>query len=445
MKGWKKGSVTVLLAWSMLAFLTFCFVLIEGVRVYCIRTKSMQAMELAEFSVLSEYQKELFEDYGVFFLDLDYEQGEERETILQQRALTYLRKNIEEVQTDYLETSNFRRATDGDGSVFFAQAVELMKVQSGIKVLEELLGDVGNMTLDSVDLEEILYHSEAEASGILDGLKENIEDKLLNVSLPDISFPSIESLRETVFGNSEHLSVKSIVLSERLEQRELHKGVGEKQKIGIADMQLFHLYLFQNFAHYGIKSSDVSKDAMEYQLEYIISGKESDRKNLENIMWRIFLLRAGGDYLFYHQDGEQLAKAEASAAAVVGFTGNVVLIKLVRELFLIAQAIEDGIQETKTVFAGGEVPLYENGVFAGTSIGYQQYLYLFLNTVGKDHKMYRCMDVIELEVRKSSGYEKFCLDHCIDLFDVEWNYRFQSLFQMRDYENTIKRKINYEM
>ena len=177
----------------------------------------------------------------------------------------------------------------------------------------------------------------------------------------------------------------------------------------------------------------------------MISGKESDRENLENIMWRIFLLRAGGDYLFYHQDAEQLAKAEASAVAMVGFTGNLLLIKLVRELFLIAQAIEDGIVETKTVFAGGEVPLYEEGVFAGVSIGYKQYLYLLLNTVGKDCKIYRCMDVVELEVRKTSGYEKFCLDHCVDLFDLEWDYRFQSLFRTRNYENTIRRKINYEM
>ena len=83
-----------------------------------------------------------------------------------------------------------------------------MKVQSGIKVLEELLGDVGNMTLDSVDLEDILHHSEAEASGILSGIKESLEDKLLSISLPDVSFPSIESLRENVFGNSDNLSTK---------------------------------------------------------------------------------------------------------------------------------------------------------------------------------------------------------------------------------------------
>ena len=110
MKFTKKGSVTVFLAWGMFAILSFGLVLVEGVRVYYIRTKTMQAVELAEFSVLSEYQQELLEHYGVFFLDLDYETGEEQPGILRQRAQKYLDKNSEEVQTLNLEISNFERA-----------------------------------------------------------------------------------------------------------------------------------------------------------------------------------------------------------------------------------------------------------------------------------------------------------------------------------------------
>ena len=440
----KKASVTIFLALCMLMFLVLCLVLVEGARVYYTRVKAMQAMELAEFLVLSEYQKELFDRYGLFFLDLDYEQGDEQIGILDHRIRRYLSKNIEEVETANLQISNFRRATDGCGSAYFLQSVEQIKLQSGYKVLEDFFDGMGNVKADDINLEEIRNVNEEKARGLLSELKSITENRLLNISLPSISFPSIASLREAVFGNVP-LSDKSIILSERLQQRQCRKGVGEEVRISFADNQLFHCYLFQNFGYYGFEDNGNSDKTLEYQMEYIVAGKDSDEKNIEDIMWRIFLLRAGGNYLFYHQDAAQLAKAEAEAVALVGITGNVVLINAVRELFLIAEAIDNGIQETKIVFAGGNVPLYENGIFEGIRIGYEQYLYLFLNTVGKEEKIYRSMDIIELEIRKASGYELFRFDHCVDVFEVEWTYLYDGLLRSQTYEHRIKRTMNYEM
>ena len=103
----KKGSVTIFLALVTLTFLIFCLVLVEGTRIYFFRVKAMQAMELAEFSVLSEYQQELFENYGVFFWELDYEQGSEHTEILEQRAGKYLTENAEELLTASLNAEKF--------------------------------------------------------------------------------------------------------------------------------------------------------------------------------------------------------------------------------------------------------------------------------------------------------------------------------------------------
>ena len=118
----KKGTLTIFLALTSLLFLTFCLVLIEGARNYYLRVKAAQAMELTEFSVLSEYQQELFEHYGVFFLDLDYEQGTESIPILEQRARAYLTVNAEDTATAAVVADKFRRATDSDGLPFFLQA-----------------------------------------------------------------------------------------------------------------------------------------------------------------------------------------------------------------------------------------------------------------------------------------------------------------------------------
>lgn len=358
----KRGSLTITLALSMIAFFTFCLTLIEGVRVYYLRTKAEQAMELAAFSVLSEYQQELFEHYGVFFLDLDYEQGKEQIAVLEQRAQEYLEKNAGELTTVKLTAGDFRRGTDSEGGPFFRQGVELIKTKSGYHFRGELVDNAGNFT-DDVDLGGLLNDNINAVEGILSEYVDQEGLPMFQISLPSVSFPTIEALTEAVFGDTEDLSDKTIELSERIQKRQLKKGVGIHEEASLVDMQLFHTYLFKYCSYYNSENAHVLKEALEYQLEYIISGKESDKKNLENIMWKIFLSRAGGNYLFYHQDAEKIAKAETEAVALVGITGNAVLINLVREILLISQAIEEGISETRQVFAGNKVPLYQNGVF----------------------------------------------------------------------------------
>ena len=161
-------------------------------------------------------------------------------------------------------------------------------------------------------------------------------------------------------------------------------------------------------------------------------------------------MRAGGDYLLYHQDPAKTAEAEAEALAIAGISGNAVLVKAVKEMILISKAIDAAIEETKKVFSGGKVPLYHQGVFAGIEFGYEEYLYLFLNMTNKKEKIYRCMDIVEMEVREKSGYEDFCLDHCTDCFEVTWTYQYDSLFAGipwgigNKYEEVITRKFYYE-
>lgn len=441
--------MTIFMALSMLLFLTFCLVLTEGVRNRFLRVKAEQAIELTEFSVLSEYQYEFLKDYGVFFLDLDYEQGAERTALLEQKMERYFLKNAGEIEIVHITAENFRRATDHGGIPFLKQAAEYMKVKTGGKFFEELTGISLNLG-ESTDLGKILEESTGEASGIINGYVDEEGDPLFEISLPEVSFPSVNVLTEAVFGSTGSLSDRNIELSERIQNRTLRKGADEKESVGAVEMQLFHAYMFDHLNHYGAQKSDVNTASLEYQLEYVIAGESGDRKNIENIMWRIFLMRAGGDYLLLHQDSGAMAQAEGEARILVGFTLNEALVGLVRELLLISKAIDMGIDETKSIFAGEKVPLYEEGAFAGISLGYEQYLYLFLNTMEQSSKIYRCMDIIELEVREKCGYANLRMDHCVDKFEVEWTWRFESIFawipflEGGKYENTIRRKFYYE-
>ena len=436
----KQGSLTVFLCWIMIFFLSFCLVLVEGSRLYYLRARAALAMELAEFSILSEYQYELFCHYGVFFLDLDYEQGTQRTDVLKQRFNAYLIKNAPEIFNVSFRTGNYRRATDQEGLPFFCQAVELMKVKSGYHFIENLTAGMGTGFQEDVDLGKIIEENSSEVQSLLGNYVDEEGLPLFRISLPNVSFPSINALKEAVFGSETALSDKTINPEERILKRTLQQGNGRKAESSLMDIQWFHGYLFEYFSCYGSKNSKALKSSLEYQLEYVICGEESDQKNLENIMWRIFMLRAVGNYLKFHQEPERIARAQAEAAALAGITGNAAIVNLVRELLLVAQAIEEGMQDTRKIFAGEKIE----------GIGYEQYLYLFLNTTNRKQKIYRSMDVIEMEVRQKSGYEKFCMDHCVDGFEGEWTWRTQSLFQkipLTDgdfYENTVERLFYYE-
>lgn len=440
-----KGSMTITLALMAMTFLTLCLVLTEGVRIYYLRVKAAQALELSEFSVLSEYQKELWEHYGLFFLDLCYEQEEERQDILNGRMLLYLEKNIPELQENCLRIYGFRRATDKEGAPFAAQAVEHMKKRSGADLLEGMLKEDQTME-NNTDLEEILAEDQKTAEELLAEMVDEEGKPLFTLALPEVSFPSVESLSTAVFGDTAFLSQKEIKLEERICWRSLKKGDGAVSSLSLLDMQFFYSYLMRYLNDYIEDDPHIWKENLEYQIEYVIAGKENDRENLENIMWRIFLLRAVGDYLFFHQDAGRIAQVQAQAAAIAGVTGNAALISVVQEVLLIAQAIDQGVEETRKLFNGEKVPLYENGISAGLEIGYEEYLWLFLNLTKSSECICRAMDVIELEIRSHAGCSDFGLDHCVDAFEVEWSYEYQGIFSGREaYRAAILRKMQYEI
>ena len=53
--------------------------------------------------------------------------------------------------------------------------------------------------------------------------------------------------------------------------------------------------------------------ALDYELEYILEGKASDRKNLEAVVKKLMLLRFVPNYAYIQTDAAMKAEAEAMA------------------------------------------------------------------------------------------------------------------------------------
>src|SRR5699024_10657524 len=132
------------------------------------------------------------------------------------------------------------------------------------------------------------------------------------------------------------LSGKEISLEDQVSVRSLNTGYGSfPARTGIDGIEgrlLFNEYILQNFGNAAGKrvSSDDSGDinvkdteedhlrSLEYEVEYIISGKASDRENLESVLTKVFLIRLALNYVYLLGDSGKQAEAERSEERRVG-------------------------------------------------------------------------------------------------------------------------------
>ena len=114
------------------------------------------------------------------------------------------------------------------------------------------------------------------------------------------------------------LSGKSIDLSSQPSYRSLVSGWGElpvrENMNGIEEKLLFSEYVLEKFQN--ALSDEEKERSLSYEVEYILSGKESDKENLEAVTGKIFLIRLGINYLYLLSDAANQAEAAALALTV---------------------------------------------------------------------------------------------------------------------------------
>lgn len=187
---------------------------------------------------------------------------------------------------------------------------------------------------------------------------------------------------------------------------------------------------------------------MDYELEYIIAGKETDIKNLEKVVKELLLIREVGNFATILQDGKKQALALEMAAATIGFTGIAPLVEAVKLGILLAWSYMESIMDLRSLLAGGTVPLikkpsdWKSDVTLGWKAlgqkpekteeengwGYREYLLLLLALVRENTLVYRAMDVVEQNLRQMPGGEKFRMDCQIYRVEAEGLYTSQPLF-----------------
>ena len=249
---------------------------------------------------------------------------------------------------------------------------------------------------------------------------------------------------QLVLDQSDQISQTKVMLNQYVSLRESRmSGEGitseknQKTKSGAySENILFQIYVFDKMGFWG---KEFEKSNMKYQTEYILYGHDNDTENLKAAVSRLLVLRETSNLLFLSQDAGKKAEIESMAAGVAAVAVSPDLYPLIKTSITFGWAFMESVQDVKSLMHGGKVPILktdatwktelsnminpsktevEKGTESGTEKGlsYQEYLFMLMLLQNQNTKVFRTMDIVEMDVRKTQGNENFRIDGCINNF-----------------------------
>lgn len=220
----------------------------------------------------------------------------------------------------------------------------------------------------------------------------------------------------------------------------------ERKHQGMAADALFREYLLMHFPFYG---NDTPKRTLDYQLEYLLGGKDSDEKNLKHVVGRLLLLREGMNYLYCLQNGQIQSQAQSLAVTLTGFLGIPALTAATRHALMLAWAYGESLVDVRILLDGGKIPLQKDAASwslslenlgriteilragaadKGTGLSYRDYLRILLNLESLSAQKMRALDLIQAELQSMEDCSGFKAENCIVALKSSTSWRCRPVF-----------------
>ena len=474
-----KGYVTVFLSLSIMIILSLILVLFQGARIGAVKMKTECVADISMNSVLAEYSRALYEQYGLLMVDTSY--GGENPSIIntQEHLRFYAQKNLSRTAISRLTNnqtifsmycedvsitgSSF--ALDNNGAVLNRQIISYM----GAEPVEGLLADVQTNAqlirenaLDTTDVEAMAAENQAaiDAIELPKIINEDGEEEEMSLANPaDVvnSQRGIGALNLAIKDKSK-ISTATADIGQYASHRQLNRGTGlnDREDISAGERLLLEQYYYEKCSRYG---AELDKSLLKSQLEYMIYGQHSDWGNLERMAENLLFWREASNMLYLFSCDQKCSEAELVAEVVTTIFMVPNLADLVKYSILFAWTFAETISDLNILFSGGRVPLFKsdetwrlsltnmfgfrdflNGGDLGEGMYYEDYVRARLFMVDLNTKTMRLADIIEMDVRKTAGNAAFKLDHCLDTFCAEIRIRTRY-----GYDCKIERIYGYEM
>ncbi|WP_242875275.1 DUF5702 domain-containing protein [Butyrivibrio sp. INlla14] len=409
-------------------------------------------------SVLAEYSRELYEQYGLLMVDTSYGTGNPSIKNLEDHLRHYAEKNFERstaggilnAQTmtamycKDVKISGYSVATDNNGAVLNRQILAYMAGEPIGYLMGEVSSNASSLQsggLDSTDVDAMASENQKiiDSTELPEIEKEDGKKEIISIGNPADVVNSQRGIGALNLALPDKTGISESVcsLSEYASHRNLNKGTGLDDQMGITTVQKLILdqYYYEKCSRYG---AEMDKAQLKYQLEYLIYGLDSDYGNLEKMAETLLFWRQASNmiYLFSCQEKVSEAEAIATALSVILFVPE--LADAIKYSILFAWTFAESISDLHILFSGGRVPLFKSDETWKLSLSnmfsfrdhlgsqdnqegllYEDYLRIKLLMTNHLEKTKRMMDIMEMDIRQTEGNAGFKLDYCVDVFRAQ--------------------------
>lgn len=366
-------------------------------------------------------------------------------------------------QESHFKENRLIRNEPGEGD--YQESLNYIEEDSGEK--GQIVLNLQERTLTAAEWKEILPEAEKEAeevfrngqqadhvsgqvvlceqSGLERNTKRNSANQKNENPLDYVKELKNKSILSLVVEDVSAVSTQTIDLSDDIAKRTCFTGNGEAQQEDMTTGLFFREYLLKQFSDYRNQSES---EVLQYEMEYLIAGKDSDVANLAGVAERMLAIREVANYIYLKGDAEKTALANTIALVTAGWTANPAVVKVVEEGILVAWAFSESIKDVKTLLKGGKVPFLkgnaewtldvgalsesfakeEESKTSESGLSYGDYLRILLYLTGQEKLTYRAMNLMEQNIRRLPDRENFRMDCMIGSMEIQCSYLSKPLF-----------------
>lgn len=451
------------------------FTMSECIRLYELHDFATEYTEIATESVFSEYNPYLWTNYKILAIDLGYGTENIGPGMLEQKALDYCKynssvesgHNYARLTAETAYASKYALLTDEQGQGVVTLGVKAAKEGMAAQVIDGIQGHIDSINnIEKVPVEEKAKNGKAslqeaktananarQSAADDDDPNTNPEDYPEPEDVEDNPLDAFDVLKESfskgvlsTVTEVDKLSEAEIKVENMPSHRELEKGTMVlATDENLIDKALFIDYLLTNYGYFG---HDLKHDGLKYEVEYLLSGKETDTQCLASVVEQIMLVREAANYATILSSPTMVAEAEAIAAVIAGFSMNPAIVELVKYAIIAAWAYAESTLDLRLILSGGKVaPVktvdqWTSDVWhlsqvgnvnfkakdCGVGLSYKEFLMAFLALRFNSTLAMRALDVMENALNSTEDYKLVKMDNMLWAADIEMGYSGKEMF-----------------
>ncbi len=473
----KKGSITVYLSLVLCVIVSLIFTAMDSARLSCGRAMLSLAADEGLFSLFGEYDRVLYEKYGLLFIDGGYNSGTlkagellKKTTETTEKALSSgilpaggLPSNLFRIEIEQKAITGCVLATDSGGEALKTQIRELMRAKIGMDLLGGAVEQFSEAALIAESAEEgkdemmnrLREEYETQSREAQERKRQEEAEKASEETPAPEEAPPAEPVRnpiDTVYRlkklgifawavpDPARISTGRIDKRALPSSRTLRTGMGvmPKESSSPEDRFLLSKYIVDYFPAF----TDETEGDFRYQAEYAVAGKAGDADNLKSVLKRLLLIRETLNSVYLMTDAEKKAEADALGLLIAAALFIPEAAELVSAILILCWAFGESMMDIKVLLAGGRIPLLKDPLtwqlpledLASLSIhttpadrqkgfDYKEYLCILLMMKSSSKLVAGITDLLEYNRRQSEGGSGFAIDTCICSMEIQLDGR----------------------